>query len=196
MTKPSSTLQILLLILNALVTCAAMPASTFLQWSGWALGNSQKLNPLSHSSALSAHTHVCELRLCSFGEVCECQQPCTHPASQQGACIPGKMGIDCSRIHTKIWGSEEYTKVFWVCGYWNPQNVLFSQGLQWGKQCKHVSGRFLSADGYICDWGTWLGVCMAFSMFVCETATLAWLCCRAQNQSFPLVFSYLKKENW
>lgn len=37
---------------------------------------------------------------------------------------------------------------------------------------------------------------MAFSMFVNETCTLAWLCCRAQNQSFPLTFSYLKKENW
>lgn len=64
--------------------------------------------------------------------------------------------------------------------------ILFNQGLQWGEQCEHVSGRFLSADGYIYDWGTWLGVCMAFSMFVNEIFT--WLCCRAQNQPwlFPI----------
>lgn len=158
-----------------------MTASIFLQWSGCALGNWHKLKHLSHSTALSAHTHVSELRMCSFWELYECEQRCTHPASKQGTCIPAENGY-CSRSHSKIWGSEEYIKLFCFCGYWNPQNILFNQGLQWGKQCKHISGRFWSADGYIYDWGTWFGVCMAFSMFVNESYTLAWLCCRAQNQ--------------
>lgn len=57
------------------------------------LGNWHKLNHLSHSSALSAHTHECELCVCSFWEMYECQEHCTHPASQQGNCIPEKMGI-------------------------------------------------------------------------------------------------------